>query len=387
MRAFVFTNASLRRYAGQFVWLSINTEKAGNAAFLEKHRIEALPSFYVLEPAAGKTALRWVGGASVPQVEKILEDGRRAVSGPKRGVEELLAQADRSYGENNYAEAVEKYRDLLGKAPSGWPPYARALESLLFSLQQTGDSKSCAETAREAYPRLRESPSSANVAGSGLDCALSMKEADPARAGLVSALASDAREVVAARRSDLAVDDISSVYLTLAEEREAARDADGRKTVLTELASYLEGEAARAKTPVARVVFDSHRLSAYLQLNAPERALPMLEESERDLPDDYNPPARLAVAYKAMERWDDALAASDRALPKAYGPRKIGIWLARADILAGKGDQAAARLAVEQALAEAEAFPPGQRSESTIAALKKKLAGMPAAAAPRPCGA
>ncbi len=377
MRAFVFTDASLKRHAGQFVWLSINTEKARNAAFLETHRIEALPSFYVLDPAAGKVVLRWVGGASVRQVERILEDGRRAVYGKERGVEELLAQADRFFGENKYAEAVEKYRGVLGKAPAGWLPYARTLESLLFSLQQIGDSKGCAETAREAYPKLRETPSSANVAGSGLDCALSMKEADPARAGLVAALTADAREVVAARRSDLAVDDISSVYLTLAAEREAAGDADGRKTVLLDLTSYLEGEAARAKTPAARVVFDSHRLSAYLQLNAPERAVPMLEASERDFPDDYNPPARLAVAYKAMERWDDALAASDRALPKAYGPRKIGIWMARADILAGKGDHPAARRALEQALAEADAFPPGQRSEGTIAALKKKLAAMP----------
>jgi tetratricopeptide (TPR) repeat protein len=377
MRAFVFTDESLKRHAGQFVWLSINTEKAGNAAFLEAHRIEALPSFYVLDPASGKVALRWVGGASVRQVERILEDGSRAVSGTKRGVEELLAQADRLYGENRYAEAVEKYRGVLAKAPAGWPPYARTLESLLFSLQQIGDSKGCAETAREAYPKLHETPSSANVAGSGLDCALSMKETDLARAGLVAALTSDAREVVAARRSDVAVDDISSVYLTLAAEREAARDEKGRKATLLELASYLEGEAARAKTPAARVVFDSHRLSAYLQLDAPERAVPMLEASERDFPDDYNPPARLAVAYKTMGRWDDALAASDRALPKAYGPRKIGIWMARADILAGKDDHPAARRAVEQALAEADAFPPGQRSEGTIAALKRKLAEMP----------
>ena len=45
----------------------------------------------------------------------------------------------------------------------------------------------------------------------------------------------------------------------------------------------------------------------YLELGQPERALPMLQASERDLPDDYNPPARLAVAYKAMKRWDEAI--------------------------------------------------------------------------------
>jgi tetratricopeptide (TPR) repeat protein len=376
MRAFVFTDASLRRRAGQFVWLSIDTEKAGNAAFLEKYPIEAWPSFYVLDPA-GKVALKWVGGATVRQVDRILEDGRRAAAGRERGGEEVLAQADRLYGENKSAEAVEKYRLALAKAPPGWPRYARTVESLLFALQRVKDFRGCAETARQAYPKLRETVSSANVAGTGLDCALSMEAEDPARAELVTALAADAREVVTARRAGVAVDDISSFYLTLADEREAAKDIEGRKKVLSDLAAYLEGEAARAKTPDARAVFDSHRLTAHLQLDEPERAIPMLEASERDLPNDYNPPARLAVAYKALKRWEDALKASDRAMAKAYGPRKIGMWLTRADIYSGLGDAAAAKRAIEQALSEAEAFPPGQRSENQIASLRKKLAAMP----------
>jgi tetratricopeptide (TPR) repeat protein len=374
MRAFVFTDASLKRRAGQFVWLSIDTEKSGNAAFLEKYPIEAWPSFFILDPATGKVALKWVGGATVQQIDKILEDGRRAVGGRERGVDEVLARADRLYGENRSVEAAGAYREALAKAPAGWPRYARTLESLLFALHRAKDPKGCAETAREAYPRLRQTTSSANVAGSGLDCALSMKADDPARAELVAALAAYAREVVAARRSDVAADDISSVYLSLAGEREDAQDAEGRRKALSDLEAYLEAQAARAETPYARAVFDSHRLTAYLQLNEPERAIPMLEASERDFPDDYNPSARLAVVYKALKRWDDALAASDRALARAYGPRKIGIWVTRADIYAGRGDAAAAKNAVLQALSEAEGFPPGQRSESQIAALKKKLA-------------
>ena len=51
----------------------------------------------------------------------------------------------------------------------------------------------------------------------------------------------------------------------------------------------------------------------------------MLEQSEKDFPNDYNPPARLALAYKAMKQYDEALAASDRALAKVYGPRKIAV--------------------------------------------------------------
>jgi tetratricopeptide (TPR) repeat protein len=377
MRAFVFTDRALARRAGQFVWLSIDTERPGNAPFLTKYPVEAWPSFFVLDSESGRAVLRWVGGATVGQVQKILEDGGAAVRGKGRGVEEILARADSLYGQGKNAEAVVQYRDALERAPAKWPRYGRAVESLLFALQRVHDEKRCAETAREAFPRLARTPSAANVAGSGLDCAVKLKPEDPARAQLVAALAADAREVLSAPRREIAADDISSVYESLASEREAARDEEGKKRVLSERAAFLEGEAARAKNPDARAVFDSHRLETYLDLGEPERAIPMLEASERDLPDDYNPPARLAVACKAAGRYDEALAASDRALSRAYGPRKIGILQTRADIYAAKGDRASARRTLEETLRYAESLPAGQRSEKTIAMVKKKLEAMP----------
>lgn len=377
MRAFVFTDTALARRAGQFVWLSIDTEKQGNAPFLTKFPVEAWPSFYVLDPARESVALKWVGGASVRQVEKILDDGRQSVRGGERGVEEILARADRLYGEGKHADAARAYRDALSRAPGNWPRYGRAVESLLFSLQMTHDQRTCAETARAAFPKLKRTSSAANVAASGLDCALNLKPEDPERATLVAALAADSREIVTARRPDIAADDISSVYENLAAEREAAKDEEGRKKVLSARAAFLEAEASRAKNPDARAVFDSHRLSTYLALNEPARAIPMLEASERDLPDDYNPPARLAVALNALKKYDEALAASDRALVRAYGPRKIGILRTRADIYAAMGNPGAARETLQETVRYAESLPAGQRSDKTIAALKKKLETMP----------
>jgi tetratricopeptide (TPR) repeat protein len=376
MRAFVFTDRALARRAGQFVWLSIDTEKQGNAPFLTKFPVEAWPSFYVLDPATESVALKWIGGASVRQVEKILDDGRQSVRGGEKGAEEILARADRLYGEGKHAEAARAYRDALSRAPGNWPRYGRAVESLLFALQKIHDEKGCAETARAAFPRLKRTSSAANVAASGLDCALGLKPEDPARAPLTAALAADSREIVSARRTDIAADDISSVYETLAAEREAAKDEEGRKKLLSARAAFLEGEAARAGNPEARAVFDSHRLSTYMDLGEPARAIPMLEASERDLPDDYNPPARLATAYKAMKRYDEALAASDRALARAYGPRKILILRTRAEIYAARGDTSAARATLEETVRYAESLPAGQRSEKTIAALKKNLEAM-----------
>lgn len=377
MRAFVFTDKALAKHAGQFVWLSIDTEKAGNAEFLRKFPVQVWPSFFIIDPGNEKIVLRWVGGATVTQLEKILADGRAAISGKGRGVEESLARADRLYGEGKNAEAAAAYKRTLASAPRDWPRYGRATESLLFALQSAKDFEGCARTAREAFVRLSKTSSAANVASLGVDCAVEIPAENPARGELVAALAADAREVLAAPRPDIAADDISSLYESLAGEREKAGDEPGRRKVLEARAAFLEAQAARAKTPEERAVFDSHRLGTYLVLGEPERAIPMLEASERDLPADYNPPARLASVYRAMKRYDDALAASDRALAKAYGPRKIGILQTRADIYAGKGDAAAARRTMEEALRYAEELPAGQRSEKTIASLKKKLDGMP----------
>ncbi len=373
MRAYVFTDRALQRHAGQFVWLSLDTEKAENAPYAKKFGADSLPMYFVLDPKTERIALRWVGGATVAQLQKILADGLVAVKGSAQGVEEILARADRAYGDADYAKAAAVYREALRSAPPNWKRFARATESLLYALYETKDWAGCAKTARDAFPRLSRTSSAANVAASGLSCALELPAGDASRAGLVKALADASRQVIAQPGKDLAADDVSWVYETLANERDDAKDEAGKKELLRSRATFLEAAAARAKTPDARAVFDSHRLVAYVEIGEPERAIPMLEASERDLPNDYNPPARLAYAYKAMKKYDEALAASDRALAKAYGPRKLGILQTRADIYKEKGDSAAARKTIEEAVKVAESLPDGQRSERTIASLKKKL--------------
>jgi len=171
-------------------------------------------------------------------------------------------------------------------------------------------------------------------------------------------------------------DDRSGVYITMIGSRNALGDSVGAHVLTREWADFLDREAAAAPTPAARTVFDSHRLSAYLELGEPEKAIPFLEQSQKDAPEDYNPPARLALAYKAMKKWPEAIAASDRALAIVYGPRTLVVLNARTDIYVGMGDTANARKTVEKSIAFAEALPPGQRSDRTIASLKKKLAGM-----------
>jgi tetratricopeptide (TPR) repeat protein len=372
MNAFVFTDKALGRRAGRFVWLSVNTEKRENAAILGKFPVKVWPSFFVIDPATEKIVFRWVGGATTPQMLRILDDGAKAAGGGRvPGV--ALAAADRLFAEGKDAEAAAAYHKALAALRPDAPSYARTVESLLFALSASGQHEPCAAAALDAFTKLEATPSAANVAATGLDCALSMAESGPRKARLVAALANDARSVLEGPKTGLAADDVSAVYQSLAEERGAAKDEAGEKKVLEGWVTYLDGEAAKARTPAERTVFDSHRTSACLALGQPGRVVPALRESEKDFPDDYNPPQRLAIVYGAMKRYDEALAASDRALARAYGPRKLVVYRTRVDLLKKKGDLESAKKVLREMLAYAEALPAEQRSDRTIASIRKQL--------------
>ena len=82
--------------------------------------------------------------------------------------------------------------------------------------------------------------------------------------------------------------------------------------------------------------------------------------------------------YREAGRLDDALAAIERAFPKAYGPRKLRLYEIKASILARKGDVAAQRATLTEAVGYGRALPAAQRAEKAVARVEgelKKLEG------------
>lgn len=388
MHAYVFTDAALQRDAGRFVWLSLDTEKEVNAAFLERYPVEAWPSLYVIDPKTGEVVLRWLGSLTVPQLQKFLEDGAQAVRGGAEGAQVLLVRANKAYGQQDKALAAQLYRQVLERTPQDWPQRPRVVEQLLLSQLTSHEEAACVQVARAEVPKLAMSASRANAAATGLGCALALPQEALDRADARAELEKLTLEAVKAATADpptlqIAADDVSGFYELLVQAHDEAGDEAGKQQLARDWATFLEKKAADAKTPEQRTVFDPHRLEAYLALGQPERALPMLEASEQALPQDYNPPARLAVAYQALGRYDDALAANDRALQRVYGPRKLRVLQNRAQILEAKGDAEGAHRTLQQALAHFDALPKGQQHPSVRARLEKALAAL-SAQAPTP---
>lgn len=377
MKAYVYTDASLERYAGRFVWLSINTEDAKNAAFLKQYPIPALPTMLVLDAKRDTVALRYVGGATVPQLRNLLDESEKIYqSRATSAADKVLGRADHLASAGKQKEAATAYDEAIAAAPRSWKSFGRASESLIFAYSMSGNDERCAVRALALYPRVKGTSSAPNVASTGLSCAASLDAKHAKRTELLTKLDKATRETFANKKVVISDDDRSGLYLALIEAADASGDDDEVARLKAEWSSFLEDAAARAKTPDQRTVYDSHRLTAYLELGTPEKAVAMLEQSERDFPDDYNPPARLAYAWKALKQFDKALAASDRALAKVYGPRKIAVYSVRTDIYVDMDDQKAAKETLAEAIAYAKSLPEGQRSEGRIAGLEKRLAGM-----------
>lgn len=377
MKSYVYTDKALERYAGRFVWLSVNTEDHANAAFLKRYPIPALPTLLVLDPRRESVLVRYVGGATVAQMRTLLDDAeRRHRSSAAAAADRMIAEADDLAARGEHEASAKSYEAALSNAPRRWPSYGRSAESLLFALSMARQHERCAARALELYPRVKGTASAANVAATGLGCALSLDEEHAKRMGWVASLQKATRETFDEAKVVLSDDDRSGLYIALIEAADATGDDERAVGLRVEWMEFLEGAAARAKTPQQRTVYDSHRLSAYLELQMPQKAVAMLEQSERDFPDDYNPPARLALAFNAMKEYDKALAASDRALALVYGPRKLSVLSVRADIFTAKGDAKAARDTIVEAIEYAKSLPEGQRSERRIQSLEKRLASM-----------
>src|SRR6266702_4075682 len=157
MRASVFTDAGLRKQAGRFVWLSVDTEKAGNAGFLEKFPLDTWPTLFLIEPAEERPVLKWLGSASVKDLERLLSDGERAVRLSGATVADAaLARADRENGAGRATEAAPLYREALAKGGPRWPGRGRAAASLLLAQGEAEDWEGCAREGQSAPGALAD---------------------------------------------------------------------------------------------------------------------------------------------------------------------------------------------------------------------------------------
>jgi tetratricopeptide (TPR) repeat protein len=337
MRATVLTDRALAKHAGRFVWLSIDTEDSKNAAFLDRYPWSAIPTFQVIDPATKRIAYSWIGAVDATELARRFDEAERAYHDP-----------------------------AATTAASPDSP-----DSAIVEASVAGKNEECAKRALDLWPTLPPGAVKANVAATGLDCALSAPSDAAWKPEAVQKLEAAVKEAL--NFPDLLDDDRSALYGSLVDARDRQNDEAGGTAAAVAWLDWLDRQTRTAPSAEARAALDGYRVSASIRAKTPERVLASIEASERDLPNDYNPPARLALVLREMGRYDEALAASDRALAKVYGPRTLTILDARATIFEKKGDRASAKEALTRALAYAATLPKPQRSAGMIARLQKHI--------------
>lgn len=327
LRSFVLQDPRLGSLDDRYAWLAIDTELPKNDAFVRKFPNRAWPTLYVIDPERESVLLSWPGTMTAPELESRLVElasERHAVDAPEAAV----------------------YRLASSKAHAA-----------------------CADLALRTFSNLRGT-SRAAVVATGIDCAGEVKGSEgPALVDEGKRLLSDAA---------LLADDRSSLYEALVGYLDRANEKDSAKTLATAWASFLEGEAAGAKTPEARAVFDAHRVLAYLRIGEPDRALPMLEQSAKDFPKDYNPHARLAKVLLEKRELARAEREAKLAAELVYGPRTLRVFALLADVLEARGQRNEAAAALQRALERTEglALGPGAQDQRTaIVARRAALTG------------
>lgn len=370
MRAFVLGDRSLASLANDFVWLSIDTEKANNAAFVERFPNRVWPTLWVIDAASAQATLRWEGTATAPELLTLLATVR---AGREAGAAETTVtflRANQSALRGDVAQAEQGYRAVLAKGAFAERP--RAVEALVSLLASNKDFAGCTDLTLAEAPSIAPGTSRATLLATGLSCAREAK-----RDAALRTLSEAAERAATDPDPRTMADDRSALFEELVETKKEQGDHAGAKALAETWASFLEREATRAVTRQARAVFDPHRLSAYLAAGQPERAIPLLIESERDFPDDYNPPARLALVYLSAKRLDEAKAAVERAAGRVYGPRSLRVFVLAADIAKARGDLGAERAALEQALARTEHAFLNDRQKKSRADVDKRLRDLP----------
>jgi tetratricopeptide (TPR) repeat protein len=372
MREYVMTEARVPALGRDFVPLAIDTEKEQNAEFLARFPVTVWPTFYVIEPRSLEVRGRWLGAASPSKLDRFLSDSRRERA-PKDEDDPLalVAEADALAAEKELTAAAAAYGAALEKAPADWSRRPDVLVARLSALSRSGDLEGCRDLALASMNQTGSGVSAVDFASITLGCADKLGDAQKKRE-LELTVEARTRPICEGPAPDLTPDDHADACSTLRRARRALGDTEGARRAAERSLAIIEAATAGVPDDVA-LIYDFERSDALLFLGRHDEAIAFLTRREEKVPSSYNPPHHLARVYRDAGRWEEGLSAIDRALAKAYGPRRINLMSIKVDLLLGAGKKEEARRLVEEQIRLYDALPPGQAQPAGAAAARERL--------------
>jgi thioredoxin-like negative regulator of GroEL len=364
MKSFVLPDPAIVALQQRVVFAAVDSDRPDNSAFVARYAVNVWPTLYVLDAKDGTVLGLWQGAASVEELRTFINgsvDARDVALDPKAPLG-ALQQAKRAHGSAKYIEAARFYRQAFERGGKDWPRRSEALHGLLFSEYKMAHWERCAALGAEHVDSIEGAAGPTDFAWVVLSCAKKIKD---------KALASKARKRTLARmqRHTAAPPAASSVddradALSLYSDMLASEGARPRaRAALVKQIVLLEKAADNAPSPEAAATFDYQRMNSYLALGRGDAAVKMLQARRKQMPDSYEPPARLAQALVALKRLPEAREAIGDALSKSYGARKLRYFALAAAIHGGLGDVAKRRESLEGLIATFDGLDEARRKD------------------------
>jgi thiol-disulfide isomerase/thioredoxin len=380
MKHTVLVDRGLEPLADRFVWLAIDTDREGNAPVVDTFPPVAWPTFFIVSPKDEAVQARHVGSASVDQFRELLTQGEkghldsRAGEGGLPEGSPLLAvrDGDRAANAGDLEAAEAAYRAALDKAPSDWTRRPGLLVSLIGVLAKRQDWAGCAELASGNMDKTGRSASAADFAYYATVCANELEDG-AAKKALLSRARARLAGLIEDRDAPLSVDDRSDAMRILREVHLALGEKEAADALARRQRAVLDAAATNASTPFEAMTYNWPRAEVYSYLGVPGELIADLKKSVADLPNEYDPPYRLAWIYAQTGELALALDLARRALGLAYGPRKTRVASLIVDLHEARGDLEAQVEAQAELVKVYEALPEGQARPDALEAARDRL--------------
>jgi predicted negative regulator of RcsB-dependent stress response len=367
----LLAHADLARYAGQFVWLELSYDEAGNRPFLTKFGAEATPTFLIIDPRDEQVAAMQPGAMSLPELTQFLDRGGSSVLAKTQTPADAALTRGDALLARQPAEAAKSYQQALQLASTSWPQRDLTEASLVQALEDSHQWQPCAETASTEAARMKRGVIFARTVVAGLWCLASTDPAawTEAELGKLKPLAEESLTLSTTVR-----DHRDAIYRTLMYISIARHDPAGAAKWGDRWLAELD--AIQPASDDERSALDIARVENIQAFGDPARILPALIASEAAMPNNYIASLRVAQMQSAAKHDDLAIAACDRGLARGPGPNGRA-WLLqiKAGALTAQGQNQEARRALEQALQAAQAIPDKKAREMNVQKISNSLQG------------
>jgi len=375
MQRFVLSDPGMKPVADAVVWSSIETERERNKAVVAKYPIDAWPTFLIVDPEDEKVLGRFLGAGTVQDMRNFVQDAARAYAEKGKPADPAWAaqrEGDQARVRGDLKATADGYGRAVQLSKPADPQRPARLNLYMSALLRAKDYRPCVQTGLREARNMPESALGSDFLAYAFGCAQNLPKGDPEGTRMHELAIARQREILARPDAPLSADDRSDALATLAEMLDVAGKHPEALAAMRDRAQLLEKAAAAAPDATLASTFDAHRVDTYLYLKEPAKAEQLLAQREKEMPEDYNPPARLARVLFEEKKLPQAEAAIDRALGKMdRGQRRVGILGLKAKILQAQGKDTAA--VVREQLDVLRSLPATQRRPEQEAELERKL--------------